>query len=77
MPYYRVRDPKKSTIAEILGLDYIRNNLQRNGLRLDEQRLKARYDTGTEVLKRHINGRQFSINPRISARVHSARRHSE
>ncbi|MBO9102193.1 MULTISPECIES: hypothetical protein [unclassified Rhizobium] len=61
IPYYRVRDPKKSTIAEILGLDYIRNNLQRNALRLDEQRLKARYDTGTEVLKRHVNGRQFSI----------------
>ncbi len=61
LPYFRVRDPKKSTIAEILGLDYIRNNLQRNSLRLDEQRLKARYDTGSEVLKRHVNGRQFSI----------------
>ncbi|RWD38319.1 MAG: hypothetical protein E5V66_05250 [Mesorhizobium sp.] len=61
MPYYRVRDPKKSTIAELLGLDYIRNNLQRNALRLDEQRLKARYDTGIAILRRHVNGRQFSI----------------
>lgn len=61
MPYYRVRDPKKSTIAELLGLDYIRNNLQRNALRLDEQRLKARYDAGIAILKRHVNGRQFSI----------------
>ncbi|ANL30758.1 hypothetical protein AMC90_PC00108 (plasmid) [Rhizobium phaseoli] len=72
MPYFRVRDPKKSTIAEILGLDYIRNNLQRNALKLEEQRLRARYETGTEVLKRHVNGRQFSIRglpPEIGAGV--------
>jgi hypothetical protein len=61
MPFYRVRDPKKSTIAEILGLDYIRNNLQRNALKLEEQRLKARYETGAELLKLHVNSSQFSI----------------
>ena len=60
-PYYRVRDPKKSTVAEILGMDYIKNNLQRNTLKLEVDRLKATYESYYETLKQYVNSRHFSL----------------
>lgn len=60
-PYYRVRDPKKSTVAEILGMDYIKNNLQRNTLKLEVDRLKAIYEGYYETLKQYVNSRHFSL----------------
>lgn len=60
-PYYRVRDPKKSTVAEILGMDYIKNNLQRNTLKLEVDRLKAIYESYYETLKQYVNSRHFSL----------------
>ncbi len=60
-PYYKVRDPKKSTVAEILGMDYVKNNLQRNTLKLEVNRLKAIYESRYESLKQHVNSRHFSL----------------
>lgn len=60
-PYYRVRDPKKSTVSEILGMDYIKNNLQRNMLKAEVDRLKATYDSNLETFRQYVNGRHFSI----------------
>ncbi|RYD50625.1 MAG: hypothetical protein EOP52_13700 [Sphingobacteriales bacterium] len=60
-PYYQVRDPKKSTISEILGLDYIRNNLQRNTLKLSLERINANYDNALGLLIHQIHARNYSL----------------
>lgn len=74
-PYYRVRDPKKSTVSEILGMDYIKNNLQRNALKLETDRLKASYESNLETLRQYINGRHFSLKgmPDLSSEVWNPR----
>lgn len=60
-PYYQVRDPKKSTVSEILGMTYIQDNLLRNALKLDVSRLRSNYEDKHEILRNYVNGRHFSL----------------
>lgn len=61
MPFYRVRDPKRSTISEILGMDFIRNNLIRNKLNYEVTKLKASYEERLNTLRNYLNTRHFSL----------------
>jgi hypothetical protein len=60
-PYYQVREPRKTTISEILGLDYIQDSLRRNSLKLELSKLKSKYLDGLDGLKAFVNGKHFSL----------------
>ncbi len=60
-PYYQVREPRKTTISEILGLDYIQDSLRRNSLKLELAKLKSKYLEGLDGLKAIVNGKHFSL----------------
>lgn len=60
-PFYRVREPKKMVISELIGLDYIQNNLKRNELKLKVIRLREKYAASVEVLKAYIQSQHFTV----------------
>lgn len=60
-PYYQVREPRKTTISEILGLDYIQDSLRRNSLKLELSKLKSKYLDGLDSLRAFVNGKHFSL----------------
>lgn len=61
VPFYKVRDPKKTTISEILGMEYIANNLRRSSLKVDLDKLKSAYDTSLDAFRDYVNVRHFSL----------------
>lgn len=69
-PYYRVKDPKKSTIAELLGLSYLKTSLLRNGLKVEVDRLANIYTYQYDVLVKLIRSKGFALRG-VSADVTS------
>ena len=53
IPFYKVKEPKKSTISEILGMGYVKNSLERNKIKLKLDKLKERYSASLGIIKQH------------------------
>lgn len=60
-PYYRVKDPKKSTIAEVLGLTYLQTSLLRNSLKVEVERLANIYAYQYDVLVKLVRSKGFAL----------------
>jgi hypothetical protein len=60
-PFFRVKDPKKCTVAELLGMDYIKNNMQRGTLKVETEKLKSDYESNLKLLKQQLHSKHFQL----------------
>lgn len=60
-PPYQIKESRKNTIAEILGLDYIEQHTEKNRLKLEVNTLKIKYETLHETTCNYIHSQNFLI----------------